>query len=295
MRRAGKRFSTWPPREEVRPMRPTITLLTDFGLAGIYVGAMHGVILARCPDAAIIDLTHQVSPQAIREGAFLLDVAYRYCPPGSIHVAVVDPGVGTTRRALALRVPAAGIFIGPDNGLFTPILDAHPDTEARAIAAPAFTRTGPGGAISTTFHGRDIFAPAAAHLAGGADFATIGPIIAAETLIRLPRFWATWDDATRRRVSGEIVHIDGFGNLITNIPRALFAAVAPARLHGALVAGAGHACRGLVATYGEAPVGSIVALFGSGGVLEFARVGGRADHAGGEPIALGTTVVLHLD
>jgi len=274
--------------------RPVITLLTDFGLTGIYVGAMHGVILARCPDTAIVDLTHQVTPQAIREGAFLLDAAYRHCPPGSIHVAVVDPGVGTARRALALRVPEVGIFIGPDNGLFTPILDAHPDTEARAITDPAFTRTGPGGAISATFHGRDIFAPAAAHLAGGADFTAIGPILALDILIRLPRFWATWDDATRQHVSGEIVHIDGFGNLITNIPRTLFATIAPARLQEALVTGAGYACQGLVATYGEAQAGSIVALFGSGGVLEFARVGGRADRAGGEPIALGTAVALRL-
>ena len=275
-------------------MRPTITILTDFGLTGIYVGVMHGVILARCPDAAIIDLTHRVTPQAIREGAFLLAAAYRHCPPGSIHVAVVDPGVGTARRALALRVPEIGIFIGPDNGLFTPILAAHPDAEDRAIADPTFTRAGQGGAISATFHGRDIFAPAAAQLAGGADFAAIGPRIAPDTLIRLPHFWATWADATHQRVNGEIVHIDGFGNLITNIPRTLFAEVAPAQLRGALVAGAGHACRGLVATYGAAPAGSIVALFGSGGTLELARVGGRADRDGGEPIALGTAVTLRL-
>ena len=275
-------------------MRPTITLLTDFGLAGIYVGAMHGVILARCPDAAIVDLTHQVTPQAIREGAFLLDAAYRYCPTGSIHVAVVDPGVGTARRALALRVPGVGVFIGPDNGLFTPILDTHPNAEARAIAAPAFMLADQNGAISATFHGRDIFAPAAAHLAGGADFAAIGPRLATETLIRLPYFWAGWADATRRIVSGEIVHIDGFGNLITNIPRALFGEIAPAQLQGALVSGAGYTCHGLAATYGAAPAGSIVALFGSGGMLEIARVNGRADRDGEIPLALGTAVTLRL-
>jgi len=273
--------------------RPTITLLSDFGLTGIYVGALHGVILTHCPDAAIIDLTHQVSPQAIREGAFLLDATYRYCPPGSIHVAVIDPGVGTARRALALRVPEVGIFIGPDNGPLTPILDAHPTIEARAIANPAFARAGASGAISATFHGRDIFAPAA-HLAGGADFAAIGPTIAPETLVRLPRFWATWDDATLRAVTGEIVHIDGFGNLVTNIPRRLFNDVAPGRLMSTLVTGAGYACRGLVATYGEAPTGSIVALFGSGGLLEFARVGGRADRDDGATIARGTAVTLRL-
>jgi S-adenosylmethionine hydrolase len=276
------------------PHRPTITLLTDFGLAGIYVGALHGVILARCPDAAIIDLTHQVSPQAVREGAFLLAGAYPYCPPGSIHVAVVDPGVGTTRRALALRVPGTGVFIGPDNGLFTPILAAHPTVEARAIANPDFTLAGGGGAISATFHGRDIFAPAAARLAGGADFDAIGPPLAPDTLVRLPRFRAMWDDTARRGVTGEIVHIDGFGNLVTNIPRQLFADIAPERLTGATVTGAGHTCRGLVATYGDAPTGSIVALFDSGGFLEFARVSGRADRDGAAAIALGTAVTLRL-
>ncbi len=275
-------------------MRPTITLLTDFGLAGIYVGAMHGVILARCPDAAIIDLTHQVSPQAIREGAFLLATAYPHCPLGSIHVAVVDPGVGTARRALALRVPGVGTFIGPDNGLFTPILAAHVGVEARAIANPAFTRAGAGGTISATFHGRDIFAPAAARLAHGADFAAIGPTLDPATLVRLPRFWATWDDESRQVVTGRIVHIDGFGNLVTNIPRTLFAAVAAERLARAFITGGIYACRGLVTTYDEAPAGQIVALFGSGGVLEFARVSGRADRDGATTIGLGTAVALRL-
>lgn len=274
--------------------RPTITLLTDFGLAGIYVGALHGVILTGCPDAAIIDLTHQVTPQAIREGAFLLDAAYRYCPPGSIHVAVVDPGVGTARRAIALRVPAIGTFIGPDNGLFTPILAAHPDAEARAITNPAFTRAGGGGAISATFHGRDIFAPAAAHLAAGADFAAIGPALDAATLVRLPGFWATWANADERVVRGEIVHIDSFGNLVTNIPRSLFARTPPERLMGARVTGAGYSCAGLVTTYGEAAAGAIVALFGSGDLLEFAQVGGRADRDGAREVPLGTGVTLQL-
>lgn len=274
--------------------RPLITLLTDFGLTGIYVGVLHSVILTYCPDATIIDLTHQVSPQAIREGAFLLAAAYPYCPPGSVHVAVVDPGVGTARRALALRVPGVGIFIGPDNGIFTPILDAQPVAEARTIANPDFTLASAGNPISATFHGRDIFAPAAARLASGADFAALGPPLALETLVRLPRFWATWGDAARQTVTGEIVHIDGFGNLVSNIPRRLFAGVAPERLAGATVTGAGYACQGLVATYDGSPAGSIVALFGSGDLLELARIGGRADRVGTAAIALGTAVTLRL-
>ncbi len=112
--------------------------------------------------------------------------------------------------------------------------------------------------------------------------------------MRLPHFWATWDGAARQVVTGEIVHIDGFGNLVTNIPRRLFAAVAPERLTGATVTGAGYACRGLVGTDGAARAGGIVALFGSGDLLEFARVGGRADRAGGAAIALGIAVTLRL-
>lgn len=274
--------------------QPTITLLTDFGTQGIYAGVLHGVIRTLCPNAAIIDLTHQVTPQAVREGAFLLHAAYRYCPPGSIHIAVVDPGVGTARRALALSIPGIGYCVGPDNGLFTPLLDAHPETEARAIDNPDFTLARRGATISATFHGRDIFAPAAATLAAGADFTAIGPRLDPGTLVRLPRFWATWDEATTGLIGGEVVHIDRFGNLLTNIPRALFAALAPGRLAAATVQGGGYRCRGIATTYGTAPDGSVIALFGSGGVLELARVNGRADHHDGAPIALGTAIEVRL-
>lgn len=285
---------TVPVTRETMQYQPTITLLTDFGAAGIYTGVLHGVIRTLCPNAAIIDLTHQVTPQTIREGAFLLHAAYRYCPPGSIHVAVVDPGVGTARQAVALRIPDVGYCLGPDNGIFTPLLTAHPGIETRTITNPAFTLAGRGATISDTFHGRDIFAPAAATLAGGANFTAIGPSLDPITLVRLPRFWATRNESHPEQISGEVVHIDHFGNLLTNIPRALFAALAPEQLAAVTVQGGGYRCQGIGATYGRAPAGSVIALFGSSGVLEVARVNGRADRHDGTAVPLGTAIAVRL-
>src|SRR5919107_5305028 len=170
-------------------MPPVITLLTDFGERGGYIGMMHGVIHTLCRGATVIDLTHAVAPQAIREGAFLLQNAHPYFPPGAIHVAVVDPGVGTDRRPICLNVPGVGRFVGPDNGIFAAILEAHPDAEARLIANPEFSVQRLSKEISRTFHGRDIFAPTAALLARGEPFAAVGPIVAATDLARLPDFW----------------------------------------------------------------------------------------------------------
>ncbi|MGN6563641.1 MAG: SAM hydrolase/SAM-dependent halogenase family protein [Thermomicrobiales bacterium] len=269
---------------------PIITLLTDFGTRGIYAGVLHGVIARLCPGATVVDLTHEVTPQAIREGAFLLAAAYRYFPLETVHVAVVDPGVGTARRAIALDVPGAGRFVGPDNGLFTPILEAHVEVAARQITSRVF---GHGGVVSNTFHGRDIFAPAAAVLAGGAAFTAIGPALDRASLVRLPNFWATWETraALGGVVRGEVVHIDRFGNLITNIRRDLFAALPPTALAAARVRTRHHDCAGIATTYGEQPPGTIVALFGSAGVLEIARVNGRADRTPrGQLIALGLPV-----
>ena len=274
-------------------MMPTITLLTDFGTRGIYVGALKGVIAALCPMANVIDLTHEVTPQAIREGAFLLDCAYRFFPADTIHVAVVDPGVGTARRAIALDLPGSGRFIGPDNGLFTPLLLAHPAPAARLIANPAFSVARLGGAISATFHGRDLFAPAAATLASGADFAAIGPPIDRSTLVRLPQFWAT--RGADGHLRGEIVHIDRFGNLITNIRRDALATLTDAERKTVRITGGGHMCQGLIDTYGSRATGEIVALIGSGETLEIARVNGRADRReDGSPIVLGESISIAL-
>jgi S-adenosylmethionine hydrolase len=279
------------------PSPAPITLLTDFGERGIYVGALKGVIHALHPAARIIDLTHQVTPQAIREGAFLLHAACPYFPPGTVHVAVVDPGVGTARRAVALDVPGLGRFVGPDNGLFTPILAEHPDTEARAISNPEFTIARLGRPTSATFHGRDIFAPAAALLARGEPFTALGSPLDPAGLVRLPHFWASWDVGTSqsRTIHGEVIHIDSFGNLVTNIPRRLFATLTPAEIAAAVVTTTHHTCHGIGTTYGDHPPGTLIALFGSSDSLELARVNARADRdSHGESLTLGLAIEVRL-
>ncbi|HET8575537.1 MAG TPA: SAM-dependent chlorinase/fluorinase, partial [Methylomirabilota bacterium] len=148
---------------------PIITLTTDFGSRDPFVGVMKGVILGICPAARLVDLSHEVSPQDVLEGALMLESSARFFPPGTIHLAVVDPGVGSRRRGLA--VSAAGqCFVGPDNGLFTATLE-EPGWVAVSLENPAYRLT----QVSGTFHGRDIFAPAAAHLACGVALERLGP------------------------------------------------------------------------------------------------------------------------
>lgn len=179
-------------------VKPPVVLLTDFGWSS-YVGVMKGVILSLCPGAQIIDLTHDVGPQNVREGAWLLLTSYRFFPLGSIFVAVVDPGVGTARQPLALR---AGdyYFVGPDNGLLFPAVSEAGFVAAVALPVPA--------TASATFHGRDVFAPAAARLAAGVPLSELGPATTPkeELAFRL------------RDREGEVVTVDRFGNLITNLP-----------------------------------------------------------------------------
>src|SRR5690242_5702409 len=143
---------------------PLITITTDFGLEDGYVGMMKGVIYSINPAALLVDLTHVVEPQNVAQGAFLLYNAYRHFPPGATHLAVVDPGVGTDRRAICLAVPEIGCFVGPDNGLFSYIINAESNRgaalSAYELSNPSYHRM----EISHTFHGRDIFAPVAAHL-----------------------------------------------------------------------------------------------------------------------------------
>lgn len=254
-------------------MAALITLLTDFGTRDTYVGQMKGVILGIAPAATIVDLTHEVAPQRVVEGAFLLETALAAFPPGTIHLAVVDPGVGTARRAIAVAT-ARAVFVGPDNGLLSAALPeaARPDGEGPTVVAapddvavvelanPAYRR----GRVSHTFHGRDIFAPAAAHLAAGVPVQALGPRLV--DLVALPPFRA------RRRSDGsleaEIVSIDRFGNAITSaraedLPPGAF-----------IVSVRDHAIAGPVRTYAEAQ--GPTALVGSSGYLEIAVPGGSA-------------------
>ncbi len=190
--------------------RPVIALLTDFGLRDGYVGVMKGVIATIAPNAHVIDITHEVAPQDVAGGAWILATAYRYLPPGTVFVCVVDPGVGSARAAIALRA-GARIFVGPDNGLFHYVLAEQSINGVVALENAAYRLP----QVSSTFHGRDIFAPAGAHLARGVALEALGPALTPESLQRLAIRQAERHGA---QVEAEVVHIDHFGNLVTNIP-----------------------------------------------------------------------------
>jgi S-adenosylmethionine hydrolase len=232
---------------------PLFTLTTDFGAGSGYPAQVKAVLLAACPDARIVDVSHEVPRHDLLAAALLLEACLPWFPAGAVHLAVVDPGVGTARRALCLRDAAGRMLVAPDNGLATPFLG--PGAAAFAIEA--------GGAVpaprSATFHGRDLFAPAAAFLAQGGDIAALGAPIAEP--VRLP-----WPVAERRGdgVVGETLAADPFGNLVTSIRAA--------DLGGAEVASAevgGRAAR-WVRTFGEGAPGELLALMGSGGRVEVA-------------------------
>lgn len=193
----------------LRPQTPSlITLTTDFGRQDGYVGAMQGVILSICPTATLVDISHNIPPQDIRAAAFVLYQTFSYYPSYTIHCVVVDPGVGSNRRAVGVRT-SHGIFVGPDNGVFSLVLAAEPVNVLEAVALTNTDYQLPG--VSATFHGRDIFAPAAAHLANGLPLSKLGP--RAINLVRLD-----WGRNTQPSES-RIIHIDRFGNLILNLTR----------------------------------------------------------------------------
>jgi S-adenosylmethionine hydrolase len=190
-----------------------ITLLTDFGSQDYFVGAMKGAILSINPAASIVDITHEIPPQDVRAGAFNLLAVYRDFPAGTIHVGVVDPGVGSARRGLVISC-AGQFFVGPDNGLFGWICEREESFSAVALSNEKFFRH----PVSRTFHGRDIFAPVAAALSNGVAVAEFGPVI--DDLIGLESLApGTADDGT---IKATIIHIDRFGNCITNLTREHF-------------------------------------------------------------------------
>jgi len=185
-----------------------IALLSDFGTRDYYVGAMKGVILSIAPDVMIVDITHEVSPQRINEGAFILEACYRNFPPGTVFVAVVDPGVGSKRKPIA--VDAEGFrFVAPDNGLLSFLFEGKSGCRVHWIADTRYMLPSP----SSTFHGRDVFAPAAAHLANGADIEELGSPVSEPFITPALRPRRISDNG----IAGRIQHIDRFGNLITNL------------------------------------------------------------------------------
>jgi S-adenosylmethionine hydrolase len=238
-----------------RAARPVVTLLTDFGVVDPFVGMMKGVIAGICPDAVVIDLTHEVPAQDIACGAFYLERAYRYFPEGTVHVAVVDPGVGTARAPLALTA-GRHFFVGPDNGILSLAVVAARRFRAVTLAEPSFFRA----AISNTFHGRDVFAPVAAHLANGVTLAQFGP--PKKRIVKLP--WPK-PRKTRTGFSAEIVSVDRFGNLITNLSPEHWKSLRRPRLSVA-----SFVCDELSPSYGAARRGELLAVFGGYGLLEIA-------------------------
>lgn len=252
-----------------------ITLLTDFGTADGYVAAMKGVIAAIAPGAAIDDASHDIDQGDIRAGAFTLGRYWRLYPAGTVHVVVVDPGVGGDRRAIAARVDDR-VFVAPDNGVLSRVFaDVEPERVV-ALEEPAFHRT----PVSATFHGRDVFAPVAAHVASGVSLHALGPPVADPIRIGLPA-----PSRDGRRVEGEVVHVDRFGNLITNIPGAWASDGDAVRVRDRDVVPVRR-------TYADVDRGGLLALVGSLGLLEVSvRDGNAAERLG---VGRGAAVTVGL-
>jgi hypothetical protein len=247
-------------------MRPVIALLTDFGLGDHYVGAMKGAILAACPEATLVDVTHEVPAHDVAAGALALDASYRHFPAGTVFVAVVDPGVGSERRPIAAGA-GRWLFVGPDNGLLTFVLEAHPAARVHLLANPSLFRE----PLSPVFHGRDLFGPAAARLARGLALDEVGPPVADPVRLEQPpktRTDAGWD--------GAVLHADRFGNLTTNLLEGDLVALAGPALEG-LEVRFGEEVLPLVRAYSDVAGGRPCALVGSSGRLEIAVHRGRAD------------------
>ena len=239
-----------------------LTLLTDFGVQDVYVGVMKGAIACINSDIQIIDLTHQIPPQNIAAARFCLLNAYSYFPRHTVHVAVVDPGVGSQRRGVAIQY-AEGFLVGPDNGLFSGVLARSPAISVVELSNPQYWRSpNP----SNTFHGRDIFAPVGAHLASGVAIEKLGAAIDPDSLVQLllPEL-----QVTEKEIIGSIQYIDHFGNLITNIPADLVVD----RSWSIMVKEQTISCG---QTYSDVKLGEIIALVGSHGWIEIGVRNGSA-------------------
>ena len=237
--------------------RPVISLLTDFGSADHYVAAMKGVILGICPDAQIVDISHEITPYAIPEAAYTLAQAWRCFPNGTVHVIVVDPGVGSARRPIFAEVGGQR-FVAPDNGVLEMVLDAEPKYRVREITAQVWFRQ----PVSQTFHGRDIFAPVAAHLASGVAVSRFGPLI--KDCVRLG---FSRPNKTKPNVwNGTVLKVDRFGNIITNFDSVIFRNLLENKSFRIRV-GSGLVSR-IFESYAAAPDDRPFAIHGSAGYVE---------------------------
>jgi S-adenosylmethionine hydrolase len=253
--------------------KPVITLLTDFGNRDTFAGTMKGVVLSICPEAQLVDLTHKISPQAVTTGAFLLKSAIGYFPRGTIHLVVVDPGVGSRRKAIAMKA-RGHYFVGPDNGLFPAALEEWGIEQAVELTEKKYQLPNP----SSTFHGRDVFAPVAAHLAKGVPLSKLGMKLTRWVKGEIPK-----PRKTAKGTLGQVLWVDHFGNLITNLekrhipPRPVF------KIGKKILWCVGN-------HYAEAKKGEVIALMGSSSYLEISVNGGRADHKLG--ISIGALVEI---
>ena len=279
-------------------MPPIIALLTDFGLSDAYVGTMKGIMLALCPTARLVDLTHDVQPQNLRQAAYLLATAYPYFPPDTVFLVVVDPDVGTARTPIVVET-AHGRYVAPDNGVLSYVLGEVSERRAYALENPAYRLT----ETSQTFHGRDIFGPAAAHLAAGVPASAFGPALTSLTTLPPPRLVIG-----PAQIKGEVLHIDHFGNLITSIGRLAWGGPETLRFNPRFGVQAGLAktwhtetCHVQIGarsigpirrTYAAVPFGALTALIGSAGQLEIGINQGQAASALGAAIGDPVTLVF---
>ena len=244
-------------------MRPLVTLTTDFGMRDPYVAALKGQVLSRCPSTEIVDLTHEIAPGNIVEGALFLAGSIPYFPQDTYHVVVIDPGVGSERRPIVAAL-GGQIVVCPDNGLLTLICQRSPLEEAFIITNPEFRRE----EVSATFHGRDIFAPTAGSLAAGRKPREVGESLETILMVRLPEPNYKLEGTAR----GEIIHVDRFGNCITNIHRSVLFETKDVQVKMDNVE-----FQRLSRTYGDVPVEQPLALIGSSDYLEISVNRGSAE------------------
>lgn len=233
-------------------------MMTDFGLADGFVGTMKGVIYTINPDAVIIDISHEIGSQDVSEAALLLEASYRYFPRGTVHVVVVDPGVGSQRRAIAVEAEEY-YFVAPDNGVLTRALAREKVMKSVELTNPAYFLD----EVSDTFHGRDIFAPVAAHISLGTEIEALG--VEVDDLIKTP---PSEPEVSQSGIRGHVIHIDKFGNLITDIPRKLFEKVISD--HQFVIKLADIKLDRISRSYADVPAGEPLAMFNSFDNLEIA-------------------------
>ena len=257
--------------------RPVIALLTDFGTRDHYAGTMKGVALGICPDATLVDISHDLPAHDVLAGALELAACYRYFPPGTIFLVVVDPGVGSSRRGIAADTGDYK-FVAPDNGVLTSVLDETPARKIVELTERRYARP----TVSRTFEGRDRFAPAAAWLAKGVELSALGRPAGSIQRLDMPRA-----DVSDERIVGQVMRVDRFGNLITNVDRKTFERLSGSTLDVRI---GPHLVSKMVSTYSDVEPGGVCALFGSTDHLEIAANGASASHT----LDLGRGAPVHI-